>query len=1450
MKYPNFREVLRLGLIKERMLDYLREHNLRPSRRAIKIARAELGKRGKKHHGFEKDLSVREATANWQIIYGNCRVGGVITYIKNINNNSELLLLITVAGHEVEEITTMYFDGTAVTFSGATVDGAATGFYAGAVTAKVNLGSTSQSAIADLVTDSAGEWTSAHRQRGWAGVYLKLTWDAARFPNSIPEITFQVKGKKVYDPTTGLTAWSRNPALCIADYLMDTTYGMKVPSSEIYMGSSTSDIGSLWYARGVCEDSIPLLAGGTEPRYRLDGVSDTGMSHGDTLNRMLSAMGGRLTFSSGTFRFWPAKYRAPTITIDEDDIISELKISTLTSRRDSFNTIKGTFISAENNYENTDFPPVSNASYIALDNGEVITEDISLPYTTGSTMAQRLAKIELERIRQALTVQGTFKLRLLQAEPGDTINLSYTNLGWSPKIFEVLELSFVVDETSDSSKVFVVKATLRETASAVFDWSTEEQDHDVAPNSTLPNALVVAAPTGLTLQSGTTYLYQRLDGVIFSRIRASWTAPADAFVTSGGRIEIQHKKTADVSYKPTAIVSGSDTEFFILEVQDGVSYDVRIRAVSAAGTASSWNTVTGHTVVGKTAAPSDVSSITKTIEESGIRLEWPNISDLDLKEYEIRVGASWAAGVLLHKTKATYYVSPFLATGTYVFRIKARDTSLNYSATEATVTATITAPAVVQRLTSQVTDNHVMLDWDVPATIVQPIARYEIFKGDTFATSVRIAINDQTLTSFLEAAAGTFTYWIRAIDGAGNEGTETSIVVKVFAPPDYASEADAVFEAELGEATNVIVGSMGGTLFDALPVDDVIDTTSWFNPEFGVTLSNQRVGAFTDQRGVINNFTQATTANCPWVTRSDNMEERFRHTTDFTGYGWDASGYPASISGQTMTATAGAARHGLYYTSTQGERLSDNATSLYLVAHLQYINNQYAWVGESGDGSWRGAIVDLQNGTIVNTYNLAASSIAARSGGGYIVKLQYLTTACTNHAPGVWFSNTSSSASPPSFTAAGTEQITVHELHLRSTAAMDYDLANTSGISMFRGINGQKALHFQGAQRMDSTSLMSAMVGLSAKLVYVLFRPSKISATHRILMDADGTTKFAVYVDSGALTVRNYDGSSDTHTGQALTNGQITMARIRHDGVNIYSAIDTGSGFGAETSTASGASSSLGGALYFGAQASSNYFFGDIAALVSHNDSTLDYQTDAIEQVLRALYFEPCGRIDTGISYGTIIGPATVTETFQEHVDGESFTTTQDAIDAGYLYPFQPGPTSGSSVVLTENFGAALSNVIVNITWDEEILQSTATVTCTIETSTDGVTYTAYTNQSQAFISSMQYLRTTFEITDLTEFSAFRLSNIRRKVDVKIRTDSGTVSLVAGDSGGTQVNFNLDYYSVDSITLTLDNAAAVKSSVVFTGGVSPVGFKALAFNAADARVSTTAYWQARGIVAD
>jgi len=291
-----------------------------------------------------------------------------------------------------------------------------------------------------------------------------------------------------------------------------------------------------------------------------------------------------------------------------------------------------------------------------------------------------------------------------------------------------------------------------------------------SPTTDLPDPFTVTAPTGLTLASGTDNLYTRKDGTIFTRIKVSWTAPSDVYVTTGGHFEIQYKQSADSDYYQAAIVDGSHTFMYILDVEDGEDYDVRIRSVSALGVKSSWVTETSHTVEGKTAAPTDMSSLSAVVKTNGILISWDAIGDLDKRAAEIRYGSAWGhEEQLFYKGDALSYLWQHQTAASYSFYGKWVDNTGNYSSGTASTTLTIGAPNTVQNYTVKAVDNQVLIDWTTPAAGDLPIDYYNVYKGATFGAASLIGRVTGTFAVYIEDIGDEYKYWVTAVDTAGNE---------------------------------------------------------------------------------------------------------------------------------------------------------------------------------------------------------------------------------------------------------------------------------------------------------------------------------------------------------------------------------------------------------------------------------------------------------------------------------------------------------------------------------------------------------------------------------------------------------------------------------------------------------------------------------------------------------
>lgn len=594
-----------------------------------------------------RSVSVREPAAPRRILYGQIRMGGTIVFADTSGTNNEYLhLVIAHCEGPIEEIGTVYLNDEIVPLDGS---GNATGKYAGYVTVKKHLGATTQTVDTDLQTAvGAGTWSNNHRLRGIAYSYVRLKHNPDLFPSGLPNYSAILKGRNdIYDPRSTTTGYSTNSALCLRHYLL-------LAKADGGLGASASEIdeAAVQTAANVCDESVNLNPSGTESRYTTNGIVDTATAPGVVIEGLCSAMAGVCPYISGKFKPKAGAHTASVFSFTEDDIVGAVQFQTRDSMRDAFNGVKGTYVTADNDYQVSDFPPVVNSTYTTEDGGSRIWKDITLGFTTSSATAQRIAKIELERSRQDIVVTIETKLGAIDAHAGDVVDLTLARYGWTNKLFEVTSFQFVVGENADGPTLGL-RWTLRETAAAVWDWSSgEETVVDVAPNTDLPDLYTVATLSGLTLsQAG----FLQTDGTWQPRLLATWTAATDTYVLNGGAVNLEYKASTSTTWLVRdGAIRGDATSAYITDVTAGASTDVRGRFENVRfvrGSYSSTATLTPNNAT----APNAPSSVTYSITDAFLsqapvrffpsgartkipvaRVSWTASSSKDVAYYEVR----------------------------------------------------------------------------------------------------------------------------------------------------------------------------------------------------------------------------------------------------------------------------------------------------------------------------------------------------------------------------------------------------------------------------------------------------------------------------------------------------------------------------------------------------------------------------------------------------------------------------------------------------------------------------------------------------------------------------------------------------------------------------------------------------------------------------------------------
>ena len=607
---------------------------------------------------FGTKLTQRNGLQARQIIYGETRCAGTITFMRTTGtDNNKLSMYIVFSGHEVEGFTGLYINDKLVTTTSSTSSGAGTDNKIYTVTSsdyvntenehdfgsgrliRFTFNDGSQTARDTLANSSHGSSVidSNFILTGCSYMYVEMIYDTEKLPQ-LPNINMRIKGKKVYDPRTTSVAWSDNPALCIRDYLQDTNYGLKCTSDEL---NDTANAGGFQSAANTCEQTVSNIGGVSEERYTANGFSNFSANGTGIIEGLLSAMGGKLTFTNGKFNVFVGAAQTPSLTITDDDLLSAVQVSRNTAANELFNFAKSVFVDKNNNYIATDSPELSSSTdgtaYLNIDtpSGESTANykkrmELQLPYTQTVTTAERLTKIALQHQRQTEQLSLLTTTKFLRLQPADWVYVTNERLGYSGKTFEVIstQLEFI---EQDEVPVAACRLTVKSIDASTYDFVTNDYVTPVTNGDTseVPTGSVeITAPSSLTLSQ----ILVKEGGVAKINILAQWSQNTSPFVFA---TEVSFKTSGQTNFQAISVGKGS-TSVRIPNVAVGETYNIKVRHASTFGTYSAYTSTSNITITAATEAPAAPTSLTASTGKAlNIQVSFTNSSSADLKAVKI-----------------------------------------------------------------------------------------------------------------------------------------------------------------------------------------------------------------------------------------------------------------------------------------------------------------------------------------------------------------------------------------------------------------------------------------------------------------------------------------------------------------------------------------------------------------------------------------------------------------------------------------------------------------------------------------------------------------------------------------------------------------------------------------------------------------------------------------------
>lgn len=339
-----------------------------------------------------------------------------------------------------------------------------------------------------------------------------------------------------------------------------------------------------------------------------------------------ACMAGSTVIAGGLWRIFAGAYVAPSATITASSLRDGLVAKPRKARKDLTNEVSGTYTDPGHGWVSTQFPAVTDATYVTQDGGKNFRASVDMAWVTNAFRAQRLAKILLRRSRAAQVILPC-KISALAAATAETVSVTLPQLGYTSKTMRVVNAKLTLDEGGLGFDL-----VLEEDDANVYDWAATEGIPPLQWSTPeLVDRVTVAPPTGLTLTSLDSDAVTGSDGTRIARINVSWSAAADP---NASAYELQWKTTAAAGYAETITVPANITQTFVGPVRDGVDYTVRVRTVRYTGQRSAWVSNT-ETVAPKSGAVTAPTSLSVTAAPGGYDLVWSASPDGDYRDSTI-----------------------------------------------------------------------------------------------------------------------------------------------------------------------------------------------------------------------------------------------------------------------------------------------------------------------------------------------------------------------------------------------------------------------------------------------------------------------------------------------------------------------------------------------------------------------------------------------------------------------------------------------------------------------------------------------------------------------------------------------------------------------------------------------------------------------------------------------
>ena len=569
-----------------------------------------------------------------EALFGTVATGGQLvdaankTRYSGYDNGAEILV-IKLADHEIDSLVGFYVNDEYVAWTGSGTYSAFNNSFVEGLRVYLQLGTQTQTVPSYITTEWASFWPTTKVMKGCAHVFVEYadTKDRDIWPSGRPRFTWVVKGAKLYDPRKDSTVsggsgshrwgtpstyeWSANAYLCRYNWVRGIYNG-----THLMVGRGLSAIEApperAISRANICDEDVDLKAGGSEKRYRANGLVKSNDTAIDVEEWFAAAMAGDLVDRDGVVDIDPGEAKTPVWTITDGDMLDgEPRVyNRFLNENQRVNTVVARYVEPSQRYEDITAPMRRDSADVTAD-GRPYELQLDLQFVHSGTQAQRIAEIRRRQGRLERSFQCTLGPRFLGMESGDWVTLTSDRwLGGDSVSGVVTAVQIGAD--------FKVSIGLREIAASVYDW--DETVDELVPGGVVATSTAAPADIEVTSFAAAAAVLTTTAGAV-PAIQCTWAAFTDASVTG---VLLQVRKSGETTITPTTMSDATVLEAFVTAgVGAQQAMQVRAKAISnVPGRKCVWTdwedvTTTGSTIDNALIRIGGVNLLTKTNWSSG-----------------------------------------------------------------------------------------------------------------------------------------------------------------------------------------------------------------------------------------------------------------------------------------------------------------------------------------------------------------------------------------------------------------------------------------------------------------------------------------------------------------------------------------------------------------------------------------------------------------------------------------------------------------------------------------------------------------------------------------------------------------------------------------------------------------------------------------------------------------